>query len=123
MLDRRRSTCCNRRRQRGRKDEARRIRPYRVTHFRAGGDIAAHDTIGFCKGTVDNIDTAHQPVTLCHTRAARAVHANRVDLIDIGQGVKFVSQITDRFDRAEVAIHRINRLERDQFRSFRIVGS
>ncbi len=66
MRDRGRGPCRNGRRQRCGKDEARRVRPYRVTHFRAGRDIAAHHAIGLGQGAVDDVDPVHQPVALGH---------------------------------------------------------
>ena len=43
-------------------------------------------------------------------------------LVDIGQRAKFVRQIADRFDRAEIAIHRIDRFKRDQLWRIRVIG-
>ena len=55
-------------------------------------------------------------ITLCHTTTAWAIHANGMNLINIGQGVEFIGQITNRLNRAEIPIHRIDRFECDQFR-------
>jgi hypothetical protein len=64
----------------------------------------------------------HQPVTLGHAAAAGAVHADGVHLVEIGQRAEFVCKIADRLDRAEIAVHRIDRFEGDQLRRGRVVG-
>ena len=46
--------------------------------------------------------------------AARAVHADGMNLVQIGQGVELLGQIADLFDRTEIAIHRIDRFEGNQ---------
>ena len=53
-------------------------------------------------------------VALGDAAAAGAVHADRVHLVDIGQGAEFVGQVADFGDRAEIAVHRIDRFEGDQ---------
>ncbi len=117
-----RGTGGNGRRQRGGEDEARRIRPYGVSHLGACGDVAPHDAKGLAQRAVDDIDPAHQPVALGHPAAARPVHAHGMHLVEIGQRAEFVGQIADRADRAEIAVHRIDQLEGDQLGRRRIVG-
>jgi hypothetical protein len=56
----------------------------------------------------------HQPVAFGHTATARAVHANGMNLVEIGQRAKFFCKIAERLDRAEIAIHGIDRFEGDQ---------
>ena len=51
-----------------------------------------------------------------------AVHADRVDLVEIGQGVIFVGEVADRGDRRDVGVHRIDAFERDQLGRVRILG-
>jgi hypothetical protein len=46
-----------------------------------------------------------------------------MNLVEIGQRAEFVGQIADRLDRAEIAIHRIDRFEGDQLGRGRVVGS
>ena len=58
----------------------------------------------------------HHAVALGDAAAARAVHADRMDLVDIGHGVVALGEIADRVDRRDVAVHRIDALERDQLR-------
>ena len=51
-----------------------------------------------------------------------AVHADRMDLVEVGQRVVFVGEVADRGDRRDVAVHRIDALERDQLGRFGVLG-
>ena len=51
-----------------------------------------------------------------------AVHADRMDFVEIGQRVIFVGEVADRGDRRDVAVHRIDALERDQLGRFGVLG-
>jgi hypothetical protein len=53
-------------------------------------------------------------VALGDAAAARAVHADRVHLVEIGHRAVALGEIADRFDRRDVAVHRIEALEHDQ---------
>ena len=64
----------------------------------------------------------HQAVTLGHAATAGAVHAHGVHFVDIGQRIEFIGQIADRLDRAEIAVHRIERFKRDQLGRRRVIG-
>ena len=54
----------------------------------------------------------HRAVALGDAAAARAVHADRVDLVEIGHGAVALGEVADRADRRDVAVHRIDALER-----------
>ena len=54
--------------------------------------------------------------SLGNAAAARAVHANRMHFVEIGQRVIFVGEVADRRDRRDVGFHRIDAFERDQLR-------
>jgi hypothetical protein len=45
-------------------------------------------------------DAVHQPLALGNAAAARAVHADRVDLVDIGHRAVLVADVADLGDRA-----------------------
>ena len=47
-----------------------------------------------------------------------AIHANRVDFVDIGEGVVFLSKVTKRMDRRDIAFHRIDAFKGDQLGRF-----
>ena len=57
---------------------------------------------------------AHQAFALGDAAAARAVHADRMDLVDIGHRAIFLRHGDDLGDRRDVAVHRIEALEHDQ---------
>ena len=59
-------------------------------------------------------------VPLRDAAAARAVHADRVNLIDVGQRVVFLGKVADRVDRGDVTVHRIHAFERDQLGASRV---
>ena len=59
-------------------------------------------------------------VALGNAAAARAVHADGMDLVEIGQRVVLVGEVADRGDRRDVAVHRIDALEGDQLGRFGI---
>ena len=52
----------------------------------------------------------------------RAVHADRMHLVEIGQRIVLVGQVADRMDRRDITIHRIDALERDQLGHVRVFG-
>ncbi len=56
-------------------------------------------------------------------RAALAIHADRMDFVDIGHRAVFLGEVADRADRRDVAVHRIDALEQDQLRPVRIAAS
>ena len=122
MSNRGSSARSNRWGQRRREDEARRIGADGVAHLCRGGNIAPHHPVGLGQGAVDDIDPVDEAIALCHTAAARAIHANGVHFVDIGQRVEFIRKITDRLNRAEITVHRIDRFERDQLGRIRIIG-
>ena len=62
---------------------------------RAGGDVAAHDAEGLGQRAVDDVDAVHDAVALGEPAAARAVHADRVHLVEVGQGAVFLRQVAD----------------------------
>ena len=53
-------------------------------------------------------------VALRNATATRAVHADRVDFVEIGQRAVAIGQVADVGDRRDVTVHRINAFERDQ---------
>jgi hypothetical protein len=62
------------------------------------------------------VDPVHQAVALGNAAAARAIHADRVHLVEIGHGV--VRSATSQISAigADVAVHRIDAFKRHQLR-------
>ena len=62
----------------------------------------------------------HDAVALGDAAAARPVHADRMDLVEIRQRAVAFGDVADLADRRDVAVHRINRLEGDDLRRRRV---
>ena len=55
---------------------------------------------------------AQRAVALGHARAAGAVHADGMDLVEIGERAVAVGEVADLVDRRDVAVHRVDQFER-----------
>ena len=86
-----------------------------VAHRRRAGDIAAHHTERLGQGALDHGEAVHQPLPLGDAAAARTVEPDGVDLVEIGHGAMLVGDVADLLDRRDIAVHRIDRLEGDEF--------
>ena len=103
----------NRRGQRGREDEARRVGADGVAQVAPAGDVAAHDAEALGQGAVDDVDAVHHPVALGDAAAARAVETDRVHLVEVGERAVFFGEIADGADRGHQPVHGIAGLEGD----------
>jgi hypothetical protein len=81
-----------------------------------GRDIAAHDAERLAERAFDHRHAVRDLVTLRNAAAAGAVHADGVDLVEIGDRAVFVGEVADLGDRSHVAVHRIDAFEGDQLR-------
>src|SRR4029079_4344660 len=86
------------------------------------GDVTAHYAERLAEGPFDDVDPVRGLVACGEAAAARAVHADRVNLVDVGQRVVPVREVADRVDRRDVAVHRIDALEGDQLRNISALG-
>src|SRR5690606_21780370 len=77
------------------------------------GDVAANDAEGLAQRALDNVDASHQPLAFGDAAAARAVHAHRVNLVEIGQRAVLLGHREDLGNGRDVAVHRIDALEGD----------
>ena len=102
------------RRQGGGEDEARRVGAHGVNHCGLSGDVAAQRAERLGERAFDDIDAVGEAVALGDAAATVAIHANRMDLVDVGHGVVLVGEVGDRLDGGDVAVHRIDALEHDQ---------
>ncbi len=80
------------------------------------GDIAAEAAERLGERAFQDIDAVHDAVALGDAAAARAVHADRMNLVDIGHGAVALGEIADLRQRRDVAVHRIKALAGDQLR-------
>ena len=110
------------RRQRRREDEAGRIAADAVDDRPVGRDIAAHHAERLAERAFDDGQPVGDRVALGNAAAMIAVHAHRMDLVEIGQRVIFVGKVADRGDRSDVAVHRIDAFERDQLGRLGVLG-
>ena len=85
----------DRRRQRGGEDEARRIGAHGVDDLGLAGDIAAEAAERLGQRAFEHVDAVHDAVALGDAAAARAVHADRMHLVDIGHGAVALGEIAD----------------------------
>ena len=103
-----------RRWQSGREDETWRKRSDRVDDAVPAGDVTAEYAEAFCERAFHDSDAVRHPITRCNASTFRAVKPDCVDLVEVCQCAVLVGQITDLRHRGEVAVHRVDRLERDQ---------
>ena len=101
-------------RQRRREDEARGVGADRVAEVLAAGDVAAHNAETFGQRAVEDVDARGLAVAFGYAAAARAVHADGVHLVDVGERVILLGEVADLFDGGDVAVHRVHALECDQ---------
>src|SRR3546814_14472475 len=80
----------------------------------SGGDIAAHHAARLAERPFDDGKAARRVVTIRYAADPRAVHADRMHLVQIGERVVLVGKIADRMDRPDVAVHRIDAFNGDQ---------
>ena len=104
------------RRQGGGEDEAGGIGPNRIDELGVASDIAAHDAKGLAERAFDDVDFTHDTVAFGDAGAAIAVQADGMDFVDIGQAAVFPGERHRAADVGDVAVHRIDRLKRDQLR-------
>src|SRR5579862_8235910 len=100
MPDRRGCRRANPRRQCGGEDKAGRIGAHRVYQIALAGDVAAEAAERLRKCPLDNIDTAHNTVALGYPAAARTVHTDCVDLVDISESTIALSEIANPVQRS-----------------------
>ena len=95
-------------------DELRRVAPNRVDDRAVCGDIAAERAEPFGERAFNDIDAIHEAFAFGDAASARAIHANRMNLVDIGQRIVPLGELHDLPNRRDVAVHRIEAFEKDQ---------
>ena len=107
-------------RQRGREDEARAAGAHEVDGGGGRGDVAADHAERLGERALHDVDLVERAVALGHAGAARAVHADGMDLVEIGEGAVAMGDVADLADRRDVAVHRVDRFEGDDLGRRRI---
>src|SRR6185369_4068543 len=94
----------------------------RIDDHRVGGNVAAHHAERLAERAFDDVDLGHHPVAFGDARAAGAVHADRVNLVEVGHGAVLLGQRHGAAHVGDVAVHGIDALEGDQLGRGRIGG-
>ena len=105
MTDRGGRRRADRRRQRGREDEAGRVGAHGIDEICVRRDITAETAEGLGERALYDIDTRHRAVPLGDPAAPRPIHTNGVNFVDIGQCPVALRQIADAVQRRNVTVH------------------
>ena len=110
----------DRRRQRGGEDEAGGKAADEIADRGRCRDIAADHAERLRQRAFDHGQAMAHALAVGDAAAVRAVETDAMHLVEIGHGVVGVRDVAEFRDRRDVAIHRIDRLERHQLRRVRI---
>src|SRR3546814_6209865 len=75
------------------------------------------------QGPLDHVHAMGDTVALRHAAAALAVHADRMHLVEIGEGAVTLGHVAQLGQGRDVAIHRIDRFEGDDLGPRRVCRS
>ena len=120
MLDRGARAGGDMRRQGRREDEARREAANEINQRLRPGDIAADNAKGLAQRAFDDCEAVHQAFALGNAAAMIAVEADGVDFVEISHRAKLIGDVAELLDRSDIAVHRVDAFEGDQFRGSRI---
>src|SRR5687767_3669480 len=95
-------------RERCRENEPRRERADRIAEVAGAGDVATHDAEALGERAVDDVDPVHDAVALGDATTARAIEADGVHLVEVGQGTILLSEVADGGDGGDVTVHRVD---------------
>src|SRR6185437_12117501 len=95
MPDRCNGTRGNRGSEGRRENEPRCVGADRVADDPRSGYVPAHDAETLGEGTVDDVDAVHDAIALGDAAATRAIEADSVHFVEIGQGIVFFGEIAD----------------------------
>ena len=107
--------CGQRRRQSGGEDEAAGKAADEIAQRRRCGDIATHHAERLAQRALDHGHAVHQAFAFGNAAATRTIEADTVDFIEIGHRAVLFANIQNFGDWRDVAVHRIDAFERDQF--------
>ena len=106
-------------RQRRREDETRRAGSHEVDQGSRSRDIAADHAERLGERSLNHRHAVRDAVARRDARSPRPVHSDRMHLVEIGHRAMLVREVADRRDRRHVAVHRIDRFERDHLGTVR----
>jgi hypothetical protein len=93
-----------------------------VDRRRGRGDVAADHAECLGQRALHDVDLVEHAVALGHAATAVAVHADGVDLVEVGERVVAMGDVAHLADRRDVAVHRVDRFEGDDLGPGRIGG-
>ena len=108
------------RRERGGEDKTRRIGADHVDDRLIRSDVPAHHAERLAERAFDDRQPIGDAVAFGNATTARAVHADSMDFVEIGQRAICIREIANLGDRGDVAVHRIDAFEGDQLGRGRI---
>src|SRR5690606_17280415 len=98
------------------KDEACRKGTYCVHDDAGRCDVTTDYADGLGHGALDDVDLVDQVALGSDASHSSAVHADRMNFVEIGQRVEALGNFHDVGNRCDVAVHRVDRLEHNQLR-------
>ncbi len=107
-------------RQRGREDEAGGEAADEIADRGGRRHITADHAERLGQRALDHRQAMADPLPVGDTAALRAVEADAMNFIEIGHGIMGIRDVAKFRDRRDIAIHRIDRLERHQLRRMRV---
>ena len=93
------------RRKAGREDEARRVAADDINDHLVSSDIAAHHPECLAERAFDDAHTVRNVITVSNAAAARAIHADGVNFVAIGERVIGIGKIAYCGDWRDIAVH------------------
>ena len=97
----------------GREDEPAGKGADKVTQRSRSRDVAAHAAERLAERAFNEGDAIGQPFALRYTAAAPAIEPHGMHLIEIGHGAVLFGHLNNLAHRADIAVHRIDALKRD----------
>src|SRR5690606_40506411 len=95
------------------------VGPDAIDQRRRAGDIPSNHADGLSERTLDQRNAVHQAFPLGNAATARAIHADRMHLIEIGHRAVLLGYCDDFGDRCNIAVHRVDALAGGDLRTVR----
>src|SRR5690349_3502918 len=88
-----------------------------VDHESRASDIAAHDAERLGQRALDQSEAVGHTFALSDPAATCSVEADRVNLVEVGDGTVLLRNVADGRNRPDVTVHAVDALERDDLRA------
>ena len=120
MLDTCKSARSYCRRQCCRKDETRSKAAHEITEDGRTCYVSADRPKRFGQRALDHRQALSKPFLLGNATATRSIEPDRMDLVEIGERSVHLGDVAELCNRCDIAVHRVDRFERNQFGKRRI---